>query len=50
MAFLPARRISPQSPEGDDDTGNGHDGEDDDDGGSNCEVDGDELESANVEY
>ena len=33
MAFLPARRISPQSPEGDDDTGNGHDDDDDDDDG-----------------
>ena len=47
MAFLPARRISPQSPEGGDDTGNGHD-EDDDDGGGGG--DGDELECANVEY
>ena len=43
MAFLPARRISRQSPEGDDDTG--QDG-DDDHGG----VDGDELERANVKY
>ena len=48
MAFLPARRISRQSPEGDDDTGNGHDDVDDDDGGGN--VDGDELECANVKY
>ena len=52
MAFLPARRISRQSPEGDDDTGNGHDDDDDyvddDDGGGN--VDGDELECANVKY
>ena len=51
MAFLPARRISPQSPEGDDDTGNGHDDDDDDDGDSSGgEVDGDELECANVKY
>ena len=52
MAFLPARWISRQSPEGDDDTGNGHDDDDDyvddDDGGGN--VDGDELECANVKY
>ena len=60
MAFLPARRISRQSPEGDDDTGHDADGDDDDqrDGdrtGHDSDhdhggVDGDELERANVKY
>ena len=52
MAFLPARRISRQSPEGDDDTGHDGDGDDDDDGDGDGNDDGDddELERANVKY
>ena len=50
MAFLPARRISRQSPEGDDDTGHDGDGDDDDDGDGDDDGDDDELERANVKY
>ena len=50
MAFLPARRISRQSPEGGDDTGQDGDRDDDGDGDGDDYDDGDELERANVKY